>query len=136
MIAALIKPALPWIAGAALAGVLALGAAWQVRSWQLASARAEAAALRQERDAARAEVAARNAVVRALEAQAAAAAELAARLEPIRRAIHAAPPSNACAASPAVRAGLDRLRAGRAAAGAGAVPRAQPPGLPGGAAGD
>lgn len=134
MIAALIKPALPWIAGAALAGVLALGAAWQVRSWQLASARAEAAALRQERDAARAEVAARNAVVRALEAQAAAAAELAARLEPIRRAIHAAPPSNACAASPAVRAGLDRLRAGRAAA-AGAVPRAQPPGLPGGAAG-
>jgi hypothetical protein len=50
-------------------------------------------------------------VISALERQAAAAAATQERIEPIRRTIHAANRTSACLASPAVAAGLDRLRA-------------------------
>jgi hypothetical protein len=90
----------------AVAGVLAMlsGWAWLERAGRhAANARADAAEAQAEAQA--------RAVV-ALEAQAAEAAAQAARIEPIRRVIHAAPKTTACADSPAIRAVLDVLRQG------------------------
>ena len=76
---------------------------------QAATARAEAAE-------AHAEAHAR--AVMALEAAAAESAAQAARIEPIRKVIHAAPRTNACVDSPAIRAVIDGLRQGAGGGGA------------------
>lgn len=128
-LSALAGPLLPYAAGAVAALLIALGAAWQVQTWRLAAAQARAAELRAELGTARQAIAAREAVMAALERQADAVAAAAARLEPIRRDVNAAPRTTGCIASPAVRAGLDRLRASRAGA-AGVDPRPQPADLP------
>ena len=91
---------------AVLAGVVALLVGWaslERMGRHAANARA---------DAAEAQAEAQARAVAALEAQAAEAAAQAARIEPIRRVIHAAPKTNACADSPAIRAVLDGLRQG------------------------
>lgn len=101
MIAFLVSPLGRWAVVAAVLAALS-GWAWLERAGrQAANARAVAAE-------AQAEAQAR--AVAALETQAAEAAAQAARIEPIRRVIHAAPKTNACADSPAIRAVLDGLR--------------------------
>ena len=62
-------------------------------------------------EAAEAAVAARDRSIAALEEAMAEAERRRSRLEPIRRAVNAAPITNACVASPAVRAVIDGLRA-------------------------
>lgn len=127
-------PALSWLAGAAVAGLLALGAAWKVQSWRLDAAQADVARLGRELTDAKAATRQRETLIAALERQAQATAEAVARLEPIRREIHAAPRTTACVASPVVARGLERLRAARpaaAGAGAGAVAAGVPPGTGG-----
>ncbi|MCA3359188.1 MAG: hypothetical protein ING02_14425 [Roseomonas sp.] len=125
----LITPALLYLAGALLVVVLGLATAWRVEASRRAGAEESLAETRAELDAAQQALADRARVISALERQAAAAAATQERLEPIRRTIHAAKPTQACVASPAVSAGLDRLRASQAP-GAGNQPRAQPAELP------
>jgi type VI protein secretion system component VasK len=103
VIAFLVSPLGRW---AVVAAVLAALSGW---AW-LERAGRHAANVRAEAAEAQAEAAAR--AITALEAQAADAAAQAARIEPIRRVIHAAPKTNACADSPAIRAVLDGLRQG------------------------
>jgi FAD/FMN-containing dehydrogenase len=62
-------------------------------------------------EAAEAAVAARDRSIAALEEAMAEAERRRSRLEPIRRAVNAAPITNACVASPAIRAVIDGLRA-------------------------
>lgn len=107
----LLKPALPYLAGALLVVVLGLATAWRVEAWRRAGAEETLAQTRTELTAAQQALADRAQVISALERQAAAAAATTERLEPIRRTIHAANRTSACVASPAVAAGLDRLRA-------------------------
>jgi hypothetical protein len=107
----LITPALPYLAGALLVVVLGLATAWRVEAWRRASAEETLIETRAELDAAQQALADRAQVISALERQAAAAAATQERIEPIRRTIHAANRTSACVASPAVAAGLDRLRA-------------------------
>ena len=125
----LLTPALPYLAGALLVVVLGLATAWRVEAWRRAGAEETLAETRAELTAAQQALADRAQVISALERQAAAAAATTERLEPIRRTIHAANRTSACVASPAVAAGLDRLRAGQSAS-----PRPdagpQPAGLP------
>ncbi len=103
MIAFLLSPLGRWAAMAAVLAALS-GWAWLERAGRhAATARA---------DAAEAQAAAKARAISALETQAAEAAAQAARIEPIRRVIHAAPKTNACADSPAIRAVLDGLRQG------------------------
>jgi hypothetical protein len=125
----LLTPALPYLAGALLVVVLGLATAWRVEAWRRAGAEETLAETRVELTAAQQALAERAQVISALERQAAATAATQERLEPIRRTIHAANRTSACLASPAVAAGLDRLRAGQSPS-----PRpdagAQPAGLP------
>ena len=107
----LLKPALPYLAGALLVVVLGLATAWRVEAWRRAGAEESLAETRAELTAAQQALADRAQVISALERQAAAAAATQERIEPIRRTIHAANRTSACVASPAVAAGLDRLRA-------------------------
>jgi hypothetical protein len=107
----LIMPALPYLAGALLVVVLGLATAWRVEAWRRAAAEETLTETRAELSAAQQALADRAQVISALERQAAAAAATQERLEPIRRTIHAANRTSACLASPAVAAGLDRLRA-------------------------
>ena len=107
----LLKPALPYLAGALLVVVLGLATAWRVEAWRRAGAEETLAETRAELSAAQQALADRAQVISALERQAAAAAATQERIEPIRRTIHAANRTSACVASPAVAAGLDRLRA-------------------------
>jgi hypothetical protein len=107
----LLKPAMPYLAGALLVVVLGLATAWRVEAWRRAGAEESLAETRAELTAAQQALADRAQVISALERQAAAAAATQERLEPIRRTIHAANRTSACLASPAVAAGLDRLRA-------------------------
>jgi hypothetical protein len=107
----LLKPALPYLAGALLVVVLGLATAWRVEAWRRAGAEESLAETRAELTAAQQALAERAQVISALERQAAAAAATQERIEPIRRTIHAANRTSACVASPAVAAGLDRLRA-------------------------
>jgi hypothetical protein len=107
----LLMPALPYLAGALLVVVLGLATAWRVEAWRRAGAEESLAETRAELTAAQQALADRAQVISALERQAAAAAATQERIEPIRRTIHAANPTSACVASPAVAAGLDRLRA-------------------------
>jgi hypothetical protein len=107
----LLKPALPYLAGALLVVVLGLATAWRVEAWRRAGAEESLAETRAELTAAQQALADRAQVISALERQAAAAAATQERIEPIRRTIHAANRTLACVASPAVVAGLDRLRA-------------------------
>ncbi|MCA3337094.1 MAG: hypothetical protein INF90_01070 [Roseomonas sp.] len=125
----LLTPALPYLAGALLVVVLGLATAWRVEAWRRAGAEEALTETRAELDAAQQALADRAQVISALERQAAAAAATQERLEPIRRTIHAAKPTQACVASPAVAVGLERLRASQAP-GAGNQPRAQPAELP------
>ncbi|MCE2759550.1 MAG: hypothetical protein ACK5X3_04035 [Pseudomonadota bacterium] len=125
----LIMPALPYLAGALLVVVLGLATAWRVEAWRRASAEETLTETRAELSAAQQALADRAQVISALERQAAAAAATQERIEPIRRTIHAANRTQACLASPAVVAGLDRLRAGQPPS-AGNQPRAQPAELP------
>ena len=125
----LIMPALPYLAGALLVVVLGLAAAWRVEAWRRADAEETLTETRAELGAAQQALADRAQVISALERQAAATAATQQRIEPIRRTIHAANKTSACLASPAVAAGLDRLRAGQPPS-AGDQPRAQPIGLP------
>jgi hypothetical protein len=107
----LLMPALPYLAGALLVVVLGLATAWRVEAWRRAGAEESLAETRAELTAAQQALADRAQVISALERQAAAAAATQERIEPIRRTIHAANRTSACVASPAVAAGLDRLRA-------------------------
>ncbi|MCA3288216.1 MAG: hypothetical protein ING09_16870 [Roseomonas sp.] len=107
----LLKPALPYLAGALLVVVLGLATAWRVEAWRRAGAEESLAETRAELSAAQQALADRAQVISALERQAAAAAATQERIEPIRRTVHAANRTSACVASPAVAAGLDRLRA-------------------------
>ncbi|MCA3421173.1 MAG: hypothetical protein INF88_19960 [Roseomonas sp.] len=107
----LLMPALPYLAGALLVVVLGLATAWRVEAWRRAGAEESLAETRAELTAAQQALADRAQVISALERQAAAAAATQERIEPIRRTIHAANPTSACVASPAVAAGLERLRA-------------------------
>ena len=107
----LLKPALPYLAGALLVVVLGLATAWRVEAWRRAGAEESLTETRAELTAAQQALADRAQVISALERQAAAAAATQERIEPIRRTIHAANRTSACVASPAVAAGLDRLRA-------------------------
>jgi hypothetical protein len=107
----LLKPALPYLAGALLVVVLGLATAWRVEAWRRAGAEESLAETKTELTAAQQALADRAQVIGALERQAAAAAATQERIEPIRRTIHAANRTSACVASPAVAAGLDRLRA-------------------------
>lgn len=107
----LLKPALPYLAGALLVVVLGLATAWRVEAWRRAGAEESLAETRAELTLAQQALADRAQVISALERQAAAAAATQERIEPIRRTIHAANPTSACVASPAVAVGLDRLRA-------------------------
>jgi hypothetical protein len=107
----LITPAMPYLAGALLVVVLGLATAWRVEAWRRAGAEESLAETRAELTAAQQALADRAQVISALERQAAAAAATQERIEPIRRTIHAANRTSACVASPAVAAGLDRLRA-------------------------
>jgi hypothetical protein len=107
----LLKPAMPYLAGALLVVVLGLATAWRVEAWRRAGAEESLAETRAELTAAQQALADRAQVISALERQAAAAAATQERIEPIRRTIHAANRTSACVASPAVAAGLDRLRA-------------------------
>lgn len=125
----LMMPALPYLAGALLVVVLGLATAWRVEAWRRAAAEETLTETRAELSAAQQALADRAQVISALERQAAATAATQERLEPIRRTIHAANKTSACLASPAVAAGLDRLRAGQPPS-AGDQPRAQPIGLP------
>jgi hypothetical protein len=125
----LITPALPYLAGALLVVVLGLATAWRVEAKRRAAAEETLTETRAELSAAQQALADRAQVISALERQAAAAAATQERLEPIRRTIHAANRTSACLASPAVAAGLDRLRASQSPS-----PRpdagAKPAGLP------
>ena len=125
----LLTPALPYLAGGLLVVVLGLATAWRVEASRRAGAEEALIETRAELDAAQQALADRAQVISALERQAAASAATQERLEPIRRSIHAANRTSACVASPAVAAGLDRLRAGQANS-AGNQPRAQPVDLP------
>ncbi len=107
----LLKSAMPYLAGGLLVVVLGLATAWRVESWRRASAEESLAETRAELTAAQQALADRAQVISALERQAAAAAATQERIEPIRRTVHAANRTSACVASPAVAAGLDRLRA-------------------------
>ncbi|MFN7308050.1 MAG: hypothetical protein ACK5TQ_15955 [Acetobacteraceae bacterium] len=107
----LLTPAMPYLAGALLVVVLGLATAWRVEAWRRAGAEESLAETRAELTAAQQALADRAQVISALERQAAAAAATQERIEPIRRTIHAANRTSACVASPAVAAGLDRLRA-------------------------
>lgn len=107
----LLKSAMPYLAGALLVVVLGLATAWRVEAWRRAGAEESLAETRAELTAAQQALADRAQVISALERQAAAAAATQERIEPIRRTIHAANRTSACVASPAVAAGLDRLRA-------------------------
>lgn len=122
--------ALPWAAGAALLVILGLGGLLRIEQLQRRAAEDTAREAQQQLLDAQAQVAQRNSQIKALERQAAEAAATAARIEPIRREVHAAPRTSACVASPVVRAGLDRLRRARAAGGAGGAAFAA--GLPAG----
>ena len=107
----LLTPALPYLAGALLVVGLGLATAWRVEAWRRAGAEETLAETRAELTAAQQALAERAQVISALERQAAATAATQERIEPIRRTIHAANRTSACVASPAVAAGLDRLRA-------------------------
>ncbi|MBR0681931.1 hypothetical protein GXW74_15660 [Roseomonas eburnea] len=131
-LSALAGPLLPYAAGAVVALLLVLGGAWQVQTWRLDAAQARVTALTADLAEARDAMRARDTVIGALQRQADAVAAAAARLEPIRRDVNAAPRTSACLASPAVARGLERLRASRPAA-AGAQPRAVAPDVSGGA---
>lgn len=133
MIAGLLGRFSPWIAGAAVTVILALGGLWKLETARREAAQARIAVLDRELAAAREAIAGRDTLIGALERQAAAVAAIAARLEPVRRAVNAQPSTSACLASPAVRVGLERLRASRPAAAP--QPRPQPPDLPAGTAG-
>jgi hypothetical protein len=122
--------ALPWAAGAALLLILGLGGLLRIEQLQRRAAEDAAREAQQQLLDAQAQVAQRNSQIKALERQALEAAATAARIEPIRREVHAAPRTSACVASPVIRAGLDRLRGARAAGGAGRAALA--PGLPAG----
>lgn len=104
----------PWIAGGAVALILALGGLWQVEAWRREAAQARVTALQGELATANAALADRAAVIAAMDRQAEATARLRDELEPTRRAIYAAPRTTACVASPVIRAGVDSLRAARA----------------------
>jgi hypothetical protein len=121
VIAALTSPLLRWAAVAVLAGGLFGWARIERAGRQHQAARA---------DAAEAALAGRDRAIAALEARAGDLAQQAAQRTTIARTIHAAPRTNACADSPAVRSLLDGLR--QPAAGDGAR---QPADLPGRAAG-
>jgi hypothetical protein len=107
----LLTPALPYLAGALLVVGLGLATAWRVEAGRRAGAEETLAETRAELTAAQQALAERAQVISALERQAAATAATQERIEPIRRTIHAANRTSACVASPAVAAGLDRLRA-------------------------
>lgn len=122
---------MPWAIGAVLLLVTSLAGWARVEQVQRRAAEAAAETAQQERDAARAETRQRDAQIAALERQAEAVAAVVARIEPIRRDIHAAPRTSACVASPVIARGFERLRATRPAAGGAALPA----GVQGGAGG-
>jgi hypothetical protein len=105
-------PPLHALLGAAVLG-LAVWAQAERAGRLSAAARAEAAerAARANAEAAEALRRDREATVAALAGVARDIAERTARSIPIRRAVHAAPPTSACLEAPAVRAVLDGLRA-------------------------
>ena len=111
--------ALPWAAGAALLVIVGLGGLLRIEQLQRRAAEDATREAQQQLLDAQAQVAQRNSQIKALERQAAETAATAARIEPIRREVHAAPRTSACLASPVIRAGLDRLRTARAAGDAG-----------------
>lgn len=119
----LLAPATRWLA---LVVVLAL----LLGAWRLEAARRESAELRAA--AAEAAVQGRDTAIAVLERHAERVADRTAQFQPIRRAVDAAPATNACAAAPAVRAALDGLRQRAAAGGGGAaIPAGVPPGTAG-----
>jgi hypothetical protein len=128
--------ALPWAIGLVLLVISGLAGAWRLEAAQREAADLRAAAAQRLLATANAALADRADVIAALDRQAQAAADLQAELQPVRRAINAAPRTTACVASPVVRAGLDGLRAARAGpAAARPGPVAQPAVLPGAPAG-
>ena len=116
VIAFLLSPLGRWAAVAAVLGVLA-GWGWLERAGRHAAQDRAHAAEKQVR--------ARDAAIGALERQAAEAETRAARAAQIRTRIREVPNGTACAASPAVRAALDGLRAAPGPGSAG-----QPAGVP------
>ncbi len=104
---------LAWIAGIVVLLVLGLAGWLRIEQLQRQAADARAEKAEAARAAAQAETAQRDKQIAALVRQAEAAAATAARIEPIRRSVNAAPRTSACVASPVIRAGFDRLRATR-----------------------
>lgn len=126
----------PWIAGGAIALILALGGLWQVETWRREAAQERVTALRGELATANAALEDRAKVIAAMDRQAQATQQLREQLEPTRRVIYAAPRTTACVASPVIRAGVDSLRAARAGpTAARAVPDPRSAGLPAAPAG-
>lgn len=124
----------PLIGGAVLTLVLTLGGLWRIEGARRAAAQERIAVLNGELSVAREAIAGRDRMIGALERQAEAVAAITARLEPVRRAVNAQPSTSACLASPAVRVGLERLRASRPAPAA-LEPRAKPSDVPAGTGG-
>ena len=133
---AIIARLTPWIAGGAIALILALGSLWQVETWRREAAQQRVTALQGELATANAALADRANIIAAMDRQEAATRRLQDELEPTRRAIYAAPRTTACVASPVVRAGIASLRTARAGPAA-AIPGvvAGPAGLPAAPAG-
>lgn len=112
-----------WLAGGALAVIVVLGGWLRIEQLENQAAETRAAEAATARDKAIAETKQRDRQIAALERQAEEAAAAAARIEPIRREVHAAPRTSACVASPVIAAGIGRLRATRpGAAGRAGVP--------------
>lgn len=126
---AIIARLTPWIAGGAIALILALGSLWQVETWRREAAQQRVTALRGELATANAALEDRAKVIAAMDRQAQATLQLREQLEPTRRVIYAAPRTTACVASPVIRAGVDSLRTARAGA-ARAVPDPRSADLP------
>ncbi len=91
--------ALPWAAGAALLVIVGLGGLLRIEQLQRRAAEDATREAQQQLLDAQAQVAQRNSQIKALERQAAETAATAARIEPIRREVHAAPRTSACLAS-------------------------------------
>ncbi|MBW6402049.1 hypothetical protein KPL78_29655 [Roseomonas sp. HJA6] len=129
---------LPWGIGAAVLIIAGLTALWRIEAGQRDAAELRLTAVQEHLATAQAAIADRDAVMAAMDRQAQAVRALQDEIEPTRRVIYAAPRSTECVASPVVRAGLDSMRAARAARAAAARTgaRAGPadlPAAPGGA---
>ncbi|MBW6402063.1 hypothetical protein KPL78_29725 [Roseomonas sp. HJA6] len=128
---------LPWGIGAAVLVIGGLTALWRIEAAQRDAAELRLTAVQEHLATAQAAIADRDAVMGAMDRQAKAVRDLQDELEPTRRVIYAAPRSTECVASPVVRAGLDSMRAARAAraASSGAGTRRGPADLPAAPAG-